>query len=339
MKRKNIFNLLVLLVTAAVVVGCLFLVDTPAAIFGALRRVHPVFLWGALGCMLFYWLFESLALHLTAKRVYPGQRLSDSVSVSMIGQLFNCITPFASGGQPVQAWRLARCGMPLGEASSALLCKFIVYQTVLSVYSLITLLFRFSYFASRVSGFSVLVLVGFCVNFAVVVGLVCICFFPRAAKALGMALIRLLCKARLCKRPQEMTEKLSREIEGFTKSFRLLRRSGWILLGLVVMTVLQLTAFFAASYFVCLALGAREVSAFTVICASAFVLMVSSFVPLPGASGGAEGSFFVLFGLFFPSAGSVALAVLLWRLVTFYLPIAAGSLFWALPQRRQPKLC
>ena len=41
----------------------------------------------------------------------------------------------------------------------------------------------------------------------------------------------------------------------------------------------------------------------------------------------------------FISTVSVALAVLLWRLVTFYLPIAAGSLFWALPQRRQPKLC
>ena len=56
--------------------------------------------------------------------------------------------------------------------------------------------------------------------------------------------------------------------------------------------------------------------------------MISSFVPLPGAAGGAEYSFHTFFAPFFAPYGiSVNLAMLLWRLITFYFPILAGSCF------------
>lgn len=65
----------------------------------------------------------------------------------------------------------------------------------------------------------------------------------------------------------------------------------------------------------------------TVVASAAFILMISSFVPLPGASGGAEGSFYMFFRMFFKASGSVSVAILLWRLFTFYLPIVVGVYF------------
>ena len=54
--------------------------------------------------------------------------------------------------------------------------------------------------------------------------------------------------------------------------------------------------------------------------------MITSFVPLPGASGGAEISFITFFRLFFPE-NMVSMSTLFWRLITFYLPIIVGTGF------------
>ena len=67
-----------------------------------------------------------------------------------------------------------------------------------------------------------------------------------------------------------------------------------------------------------------------VVSAQAFVVMISSFVPLPGAAGGAEFSFKTFFAPFFsPYHISVNPAMLLWRFITFYLPIIVGACFMA----------
>ncbi|MCI8441492.1 MAG: flippase-like domain-containing protein [Provencibacterium sp.] len=325
-RKTRIWNGAVLLFCALSLLGSLLLVDRPAKLVGALRNAHPAFLLGAVGCMVGYWLLEAAGLHLATRRLYPAQRLKDSVTIAMIGQLFNCVTPFASGGQPAQVMGLMRRGMPAGKASSALVSKFIVYQTVLSLYSLAALAGRANF--AQLHGITPLLLTGFAVNTLVMAGLIAICCFPSASRRFALWAIRMCARLRLCRSPEEAKQRALRELQAFYESFLQLRRSPGLLFLLAILSALQLTAFFAAPYFICRALGAGLTFA-AAVCAGAFVLMISSFVPLPGGSGGAEGGFFLFFHLFFPSAALVGLALLLWRSVTFYLPIVAGGCFWA----------
>ena len=67
-----------------------------------------------------------------------------------------------------------------------------------------------------------------------------------------------------------------------------------------------------------LAFGKHEVDFFSVMAASAFVQLLSSAVPLPGGTGGAEGGFALFLGHFFGSAATAG--YLLWRLITFIAP-------------------
>ena len=147
MKNQK-WNWLIIILFAGALIGSLFLADKPQNIWNALRSAKPVFIGGAILCMVGYWLFESLALYLVANRMHQKLSFSESIKTSMVGQLFNCITPFASGGQPIQAYRLKQFGIPVGKASCILLAKFIVYQVVLTIYSLILILLRFSFFVS-----------------------------------------------------------------------------------------------------------------------------------------------------------------------------------------------
>ena len=63
--------------------------------------------------------------------------------------------------------------------------------------------------------------------------------------------------------------------------------------------MLQLAFFYLVPYFLMLSFGHHEVDFFSVMAASAFVQLLSSAVPLPGGTGGAEGGFALFLGHFF----------------------------------------
>ena len=325
--KSNPWAIAVIVLVAAGSIAAAFLADGPEKIFTSLADADKRWLAAGAGCMLIYWALESGCLHLAARKAWPGQRLGNSVVTSMIGQLFNCITPFASGGQPIQAFHMTRSGMPVGKATSVLLAKFIVYQTVLALYSAAVLIFEYRNFAENIDGFSKLALIGFAVNAAVVVVLFCVGFFPKITGGFFQSCLLILAKLRIVRNPEAAGAGIDREISTFHQGFTELRRERGVMSAMAVMTVFQLTAFFLVPYCVLMALGIRGLQVGHVVASAAFILMISSFVPLPGASGGAEGSFYVFFKMFFKASGSVSVAILLWRMFTFYLPIVVGVYF------------
>ena len=149
---------------------------TPQRLWELFCSVRLRWLVGAAGLMVVYWVLESTELHLALKRFSPQQAPCDTFRATMIGQFFNCITPFASGGQPMQALYLMKKGVALSFASCSLLIKFIVYQFVLTLYSAVTLALCFRQFAGRVPLVGWLAAAGFGINLLVIVGLLCLGF-------------------------------------------------------------------------------------------------------------------------------------------------------------------
>ena len=115
-----------------------------------IRTVHVGWLMAAIGCMFVYWLLDAFVLQMAIKPVHPSQRFRTTLRLTMIGQYFNNVTPFASGGQPSQAFFLVKRGVPLGETMTALITKFIVYQITLTIYCLVTLILEFNFFMGEV---------------------------------------------------------------------------------------------------------------------------------------------------------------------------------------------
>ena len=81
------------------------------------------------------------------------------------------------------------------------------------------------------------------------------------------------------------------EIYSFSEKFKLSAGHFSSMLLTVVITMLQLAFFYLVPYFLMLSFGHHEVDFFSVMAASAFVQLLSSAVPLPGGTGGAEGGF------------------------------------------------
>lgn len=304
-----------------------FFVDDPKNLYNAISSAKILPILAAALCMVFYWLFESLAQASIMKSGGCRLKFRQVFRVTMIGQLFNCITPSATGGQPVQTYQMTRYGLSAGESMCMLLVRFLVYQAVMVAYSLVVLVLKLSYFNRTISAFSSLALIGFAVNMGALAMLVLACFFPKICAKGANAVIRFLGKIKIIKNVERKTKRVDEEIAKFHESFRFFRGNLRVTIIPALFSLLQLTVFFAIPYFICKSL-AVPVAFDIAFSAAALTFMISSFVPLPGGSGGAEGAFWLFFGSAFAAAGkSVAVAILLWRLLTFYLPIVTGSFF------------
>ena len=300
------------------------------ALWKMMLGMRPLWILAALGLMVVYWVFESLGLHLAVSRFVPTQNPGDTFCATMIGQFFNCITPFSSGGQPMQAWYLVKKGVSLSFASCSLLIKFIVYQFVLTIYSALTLLLCFKSFAGRISSIGWLIFVGFGVNLLVITGLLSLGFLRRPTEKVLYGSVSMLKKVKLISEQaaSKAKERIQKELMEFYEGFAQIRQDIGGILAMSALTAVQLTAFFLIPLCIFYAFGLGKADVLLMICAGAFVLNFTSFIPLPGAAAGAEIGFHTIFSIFFPTH-ILSVAILFWRLLTFYLPICVGGCFTA----------
>jgi len=335
--KNHLFSLILCAFSFVFLVLYLVKVDGISAAATVLKQTRVAWLLVAVACIFVYWFLEACALQTTLKVVYPSQRFKDTMRISIIGQFFNNVTPFASGGQPMQAYFLTRRGTPLGSSMSALLTKFIVYQITLTAYCLVTIILRYTYFAYKIHDLIFLVLIGFTASAAVTAFLIGAAFFKNGMTRASGIIINVLAKFRIVKDPVAKLAAATIEIEVFNKQFKEMLTHKSMLIKTCLITIAQLTASYLIGNVIYVSFGLSGADALTLIAGQAFVSMVISYVPTPGAMGAAEGSFALFFGLFFPNK-LISLAIVLWRLITFYLPIIIGLIFTVLENRRTPVL-
>lgn len=322
-KKSNKLNLIICGLAFVFMVVYLFFIDGVDNLLTSLQQINIGFLGIAVFCMLGYWFCEALGLHFAVKSIEPNTKFKTTMIVTMIGQYFNCITPSASGGQPMQAYTFVKRGVTLGTAMTALLSRFIVYQFVLTVYSVIFLVCRLSMFTEGdLKAFVPLVIVGFIVNTAVVVLLFMLAFFKKGTTKLAHGIVRLCGKIRLIKDVDGKLAYIDGELDNYYNNFLFIKKRPVLVLKMLLATFVQLLLYFSITYVIYLGFGLSGTDFLTVISCQSFVLMISSFVPLPGALGAAEGSYAAFFGGIFGKF--TGFSTFIWRFLTFYLPIIIG---------------
>ena len=322
-KKTNKVNLIICGIAFIVMLVVLFS-EGVENIINALRQLNPLYLVIAVACMGGYWLGEAYGLHLAAKSLEPKTKFRTTLLVTMIGQYFNCITPFASGGQPMQVYTFVKRGMPLGSAMTALLSRFIVYQFTLTLYSIVFLVFRLSMFTEGdLKPLTILIIAGFIINTFVIALLFMLAFFRKATTKLAHVVVRLLGKLHIIKDVDDKIEYIDKELSTYYENFLFIKSRPVMILKMFLVTVAQLLFYFSITFIIYIGFGMSKTDFLTIIACQAFVLMISAFVPLPGAMGAAEGSYAAFFkGIFGDYYTGVS--TFIWRFLTFYLPILIG---------------
>jgi glycosyltransferase 2 family protein len=322
--KKNLFVIITLTVTVGVLLYCLFTSDGIVTLGHLVTKLEPQWLFMSVAAVAACWISEGFVLHMLCLHLYPDWSFGRSFSVGMTGLLYSALTPFSTGGQPMQIYSMHKMGMDSGKAGSIIAVKTLTYQVVMVVYSLVAVAYKLNFFQTSVSNFSFVTVIGLFSNTVFIVIVFLFMISENTTDKILTAVIQFLHKIKLCKHPKERYEKIHGELQGFHDASKLMGKSTKLYLTAMGITVLQITLNSLIPYFIYRSFGMRTAPISTMVAAQVFVAMVSAFVPLPGASGGAEGSFFLFFSMFFQAA--ILPAILLWRFLTYYLNILVGGI-------------
>lgn len=324
---KKIFNIALLGLSVGMLAYFCLADNNLVTLFHSLPTLNLLWLLGAAVCMLLYWIMDSRIIFHIIEHAYSGKYSGKKAfRVTMVGQYFNSVSPFAIAGQPMQLLALSEQGISSGIAVSALVRKFLIYQTTITLYSLLVIVVRFQFFHSKIQGFMALAFIGFACQAGVVVVVALFTYNRALTTKLINFVVWLLTKLHIVKKPREVSKKVQNQLEFYISNNKAMQGNRILSAKLYGFTVVQLTALFAVPFFIYKAFHNPGAPIIDIISAQSFVTMISSYTPLPGASGAAEGSFLVLFQLFFASA-ILKQAMLLWRLLTYYSCILAGVFF------------
>lgn len=156
--------------------------------------------------------------------------------------------------------------------------------------------------------------------------LVFLSFNKGFVKGLAYNFIDLLNKIRLIREPDRTKKKLDSHVEDFHIGLRLIKGNTKAIFNMSLMTAVQLLFFFSITFFIYKGLGLNEEKWFNIVLVQALLYLAVSFIPTPGSTGASETGFMIFFRFFFPS-NLIFVAMLLWRIISYYLNIMAGIVF------------
>ncbi len=318
---KKILNVAFPIISLFVVLYMIFQFEQLDNIITAFKSLDMVYVALSLGFVILSWVVEAYILHSISE---DQLSFKHSVFIVLAGLFFNAITPFSTGGQPMQLYMMHKYRVSVGRGSSILARKFLIFQTITVLYGLMVVLFEASYFMSQVPTFVYIGILGFLTNLVVIGGLYFVSFRYRAARRFFCGLARKIRRITKSKKIQKRCTAFMKGVrEFYTQMQSSVKGTKWIRLG--VLTFLQLSFMYVVPVIIAYGLDLTRVQFVRMVSASAFVAMVTAFIPLPGAAFGAEGGFYVFFEMFF-SNNTVLMALILWRLITFYIPLIVGFL-------------
>lgn len=142
-------------------------------------------------------------------------------------------------------------------------------------------------------------------------------FNPEAGKRILLVFVELLLKLHILKNREKYYKKVDHFVGEYIIAIDVLKIHKKETFQLFIISIVQMLVYYSVNYFVYLSLGLNSTNAITIISLQAILYVAVSFVPTPGAAGGAEAGFLLLFG---PVYGPVytSVAMILWRFISYY---------------------
>ena len=163
MKNLKKHSFILLLVTLLVLY--LVLKDNFSQIMGLLLSMKLGSLLLAVIFIFLYWVFKSIAMYIVARHYSKSIKGFNIFKQIVITQFFNGITPFSTGGQPMQIYMLKKSNISLAKSTNIVMQDFMMYQVALVLYGIFAVVanYRFGFFES-VPLLRRLVFLGFLIN-------------------------------------------------------------------------------------------------------------------------------------------------------------------------------
>ncbi len=318
---------IIILICVSILIMYLVMKDDFLNISKAIKNANIGFLFIAMVLMLIYVIFQSLSMHLYLKQIKEDYKFKDTFIIMCSALFFNAITPFSSGGQPFQMYLLKKQGIKVTDSGNALLQNFFTYQLSLIIMGTFSVIINsIFHIIPSTSLLKNVVLVGYIINIFVLL----ILFLLGRAKNFNTKVFNkifdFIFRFKFIRNKDLLREKISTKIDEFYNSSMYFRKNKKLLLESILYNTLGLIIFYMIPLFIFYSMNNFNILNLleSIVCTS-YVYFIGSFVPIPGGTGGLEYAFMEFFRGF-SSKITISACMILWRLITYYLPMVLGAL-------------
>ena len=327
---ENIKKNTILLLGITVIVLYFVLKDDFEDIIAAFRRIDYKYIIVAL---IFFFLSIIIKAYVTYIIVNDKKKVSfqESIKHSLITQFFNGVTPFATGGQPMEIYMLTEHNISVAKATNQTIQSFIFYQIALVICGFLAVLCNFFlHLFPKVTLLQHLVLLGFIINIGVALCLIMISYSKKTTNQVCKLFKWLFKILKIKKEDKELEKSFNDFYNGFQE---MKKRKGLFTVG-VLLNIASLLCLYIVPLFILYSMTSiYSMNVYETLTASAYVYVMGSFVPIPGASGGIEYGFTQFFGNFI-GLNMIGAVLIIWRTITYYLGIITGAILFNFESKR-----
>ena len=262
----------------------------------------------------------------------PQYKYRQGIANAYIAAFFHGITPSASGGQFAQIYVFNKQKVALSDAASVLWLDFIVYQSTMVVTVFVLMLFRFKYFLDSHSPLFIFVVFGFIINASIIFGLWSLARLPRFHHWVSTRGIEIGIKLRLIRNKDKSIAFMEQQIDRFQIEKARISTHKPLITKIVCLNIIRLMFYYFLPFVVMKSLNISLLAGYSlldIMALSAFVTMINAFIPIPGASGGTEATFILMFTTVVGYINASA-TMIIWRLSNFYLIMIIGGIVFVL---------
>ena len=247
--------------------------------------MHPGWLACAFLGMAGFIVFEALAIMTIIKSFGFKRPFRKGIIYSTSDIYFSAITPSASGGQPASAYFMMRDGISGSMTTVSLIVNLVMYSFAIVIIGIVSILLKPSVFLEFPVPCMILIIIGAVLLIGVALFFLLLLYKSQILLKLGNAIISLLAKIRILKKPEGLRKKLNDAIEEYRSHVAHLKGKGWMLARALTFNVLQRASLISVTLFVFLAAGNDPAMALDVWVIQCLVVVGTNMIPIPGAMG------------------------------------------------------
>lgn len=274
------------------------------------------------------WVLDAIRIKTLVRAMGGKLGFWSALRITLAGAFAACVTPFDTGGEPLQVYLLHRHGFGAGESTAVIAVKAIVSSLARLALALI---FPVWYIVGRRSwdlpgGLEVALFIGLVLYILVLALIGFFAVYPESVGAVVHRVLRNKFAGRVvpAHAAESVLEKVRAGVNDFRAAFMtFVRERRPALIAIAILSLFGWATAFFIPVLLLRGLGVDPPFAQTMGVAGIFYL-AAAYAPTPGSSGAAEASLALLFGSIVPFR-LLGVFVLLWRGVTYYLTLLVGA--------------
>ena len=294
-RKKIIFNGVFLAVVFALTIYGVFHGEDLSSMMDAIHRADKRWLIPGIALVAFFIWGESIIIWYMMRSSGIQLKKRTCFLFSSVGFFFSCITPSASGGQPMQIFYMKIEKISIPVSTVILMIVTITYKLVLVVIGIGIAIFGRGFLHKYLEGILPVFYLGLALNIFCVTFMTILVFHPLLAKAIMVKGMKLLERLHLVKKKDGRLKKLEDSMDTYRNTAAYLKNNPFVIVKVIGITFIQRMALFAVTWFVYQAFGLHGTGFWEILFLQAVISVSVDMLPLPGGMGISETLFLNIF--------------------------------------------